>query len=317
MASPEHRPPSMSIELLHEGHPNRQAALRLLVSDGAESAAQVSRNLDSLLDAVRTQGMCLDLVVSACLAGRLAASSAVIESPGRTGLMVLGIPTRGRIPTEWAVAMLAEARRLAWERDLVLLQSLVAPEDTRIAMIHRDGGFQFLAELIYLECKLSESMGRRERPPGLSYLTYLPSLEPQFIAVLEQTYRESLDCPGLNGIRDTADVLIGHKHTGISAPEALWFLAMRGDTPVGVLLLSEVHNRSCLEIVYMGVVVEARGQGIGDALLSLANEVARRRGASGLTLAVDGANVFAHRAYARWGFAEVGRRRAWICRRPQ
>ena len=111
------------------------------------------------------------------------------------------------------------------------------------------------------------------------------------------------------------DVLLGHRHTGLADPEGLWHLALRGGEPVGLILLAGVHHRSCLEVVYMGVSADARGQQVGDALLSLAFDIGRRRGVRTLTLAVDSTNAYARRLYERNGFVEMARRRAWICRR--
>ena len=44
-----------------------------------------------------------------------------------------------------------------------------------------------------------------------------------FAETILQTYRDSLDCPGLNGVRQIEDIIAGHKASGEFDP-ALWFL---------------------------------------------------------------------------------------------
>jgi ribosomal protein S18 acetylase RimI-like enzyme len=72
-----------------------------------------------------------------------------------------------------------------------------------------------------------------------------------------------------------------------------------------------------LEVVYMGVTPEARGQGVGDTLLARAADECARRRAAVLTLAVDSHNHPALDLYQRWAFVETARRRAWIATRPE
>jgi GNAT superfamily N-acetyltransferase len=107
------------------------------------------------------------------------------------------------------------------------------------------------------------------------------------------------------------DILAGHRATGEHDP-GLWWAAVRGGRPVGVLLLTRFPERRSLEVVYVGVAQVVRGQGVGDALMGLALEVCARLSATTLALAVDSANTFARRMYDRWGFEQTGARDAWI-----
>ncbi|MFL6078137.1 MAG: GNAT family N-acetyltransferase [Mycobacteriales bacterium] len=77
------------------------------------------------------------------------------------------------------------------------------------------------------------------------------------------------------------------------------WLALRPSTPVP-------SNRHVLQIQGLGVVPEARGAGIGMALLETAADVARSRGARKLTLRVLATNTPAQRLYARAGYHTEG-----------
>ena len=65
------------------------------------------------------------------------------------------------------------------------------------------------------------------------------------------------------------------------------------------------------EILTIGVVDEARGGGLGRALLSGVLEAARRGGAERCFLEVDALNDPARALYARAGFAQVGARQRY------
>jgi len=65
------------------------------------------------------------------------------------------------------------------------------------------------------------------------------------------------------------------------------------------------------EILSLGVWPEARGKGLGGALLDRLIQESRARGAGTLLLEVAANNVPALALYHRRGFIEIGRRRAY------
>ena len=153
--------------------------------------------------------------------------------------------------------------------------------------------------------------------------TYSPATHGLFATTIMETYRDSLDCPGLNGLRDIEDVITGHKSSGEFDPN-LWFLLCEhghngnadggdpGPTPVGVLLLSRVSRMETVELVYLGLVPAARGRGLGELLLKHALALVPAAGRSRLTLAVDAINAPAMRLYYRHGLQRVGARTAMM-----
>ena len=304
--------PAPQIKRWAPDDPGREAVLRLVGGSDARSDNPAEPGGASFPAAVEHQGLRLDPVMSVSRNGRYIAAAIGLVSPGGSALVLLG-PTDPPAPE--ATALLRDLQAYAWSGGATLLQALLPPEDRRTAGIYRDAGFEYLAELIYCDSDVSQPKPKPPKHLDISYDTYSSDLADQFAAALDASYVGSLDCPGLAGTRDTRDVLLGHRHTGRHDPN-LWFLAKQGAQTVGVLLLTHTFDRSGLEVVYMGVAASERGRGLGGALLSLANEVARRRGIKKLTLAVDSTNTYARRVYERWGFGEVARRRAWIARRP-
>ena len=105
-------------------------------------------------------------------------------------------------------------------------------------------------------------------------------------------------------------MIAGHKASGEFDPK-LWFVLMENDSPIGALLLGRSHG-DAMELIYLGLVPEARGRGLGDWLMQLAlhRMSAQRRGR--LTLAIDSNNSPALALYHRHGMKEVATRVALL-----
>src|SRR5690606_30179312 len=81
---------------------------------------------------------------------------------------------------------------------------------------------------------------------------------------------------------------------------------------VGCLLLADHPATDQIELVYMGMVPEARGHGWGEHVVRQAQWLCRRRGCQRLVLAVDEANDPAVRMYASCGFVSFDRKALWL-----
>jgi ribosomal protein S18 acetylase RimI-like enzyme len=133
-------------------------------------------------------------------------------------------------------------------------------------------------------------------------------LESEFRSVLQATYTGSLDMPELEGIRSLDDILGGHKAAGRFVAERWWLGRVRGKPELAaVLLMAEVPGRDVWEVIYLGLTPQARGHGLGRAVLRHALELARPR-AAWLELAVDLRNTPALRLYKAAGFVARDRR---------
>lgn len=90
-------------------------------------------------------------------------------------------------------------------------------------------------------------------------------------------------------------------------------VAVAGADVVGYVVAWFVADEG--EIANVAVAPEARGRGIGAALVDSVIDIARTRGATTLYLEVRDSNARARRLYASRGFVEVGRRSRYY-RRP-
>ncbi|MCS7238998.1 MAG: GNAT family N-acetyltransferase [Thermoguttaceae bacterium] len=124
--------------------------------------------------------------------------------------------------------------------------------------------------------------------------------------VVEQTYQASLDCPEISGLRSVSDTLTGYRLSAPWKPQ-LWFLLRQGAQDVGCLLLADRAREETLELVYMGVVPEYRGRGLGRVLIAEAKRQLAALGRKRLVLAVDVRNWPALCAYEKAGFTSFAR----------
>jgi GNAT superfamily N-acetyltransferase len=267
------------------------------------------------LDGFRTQaarrGLRLEPVFAAFDRGTMRACSLMIESPGRSA-MVLHWPIEPSDLERLAgLETLRAVEKAAQRHGILLLQALLPPDRPNTQQMFQGAGFRHLTQLLYLRAAI-----RRTRPPaksadGLEWSSFLPERQALFEEAIEATYEGSLDCPELNGVRRIQDVLESHRAAGDFAPD-LWWVATRGNQPVGVLLLAAHSIQRNLEIVYLGVSRPARGTGVANALVARAFECGRRMEAQSLALAMDRRNIPARKLYDRWGFVPTGVREAWI-----
>lgn len=256
---------------------------------------------------------------------RVCWAAVAVRSPGRTSLLVLGPlpggPAGNSPPGGPAVAAaLGGLVEQEMAHGCGLVQALLPPEQTAEARLLGECGFDRLAELIYLQAPLPGSLLDAASPrdawpaqPGDGAHPYAPADEPTFARVIAASYVHTRDCPALEGVRPMDDVMAGHRASGIFRPD-LWFLFTRDDEPIGAVLLNEVQDRrgGSVELVYMGLVESARGQGLGRRMFHYAMRAARQAGYRRILTAVDAQNTPALRLYLGMGFSETMRRLAYI-----
>jgi mycothiol synthase len=146
---------------------------------------------------------------------------------------------------------------------------------------------------------------------GLQFAAYDASERGRLMDVVERTYEGTLDCAGLNGMRRMEDVIDGYRETGVFRPEN-WLIAANDDRDVGVLLLADHPRAAHWELLYMGLVPEARGNGWGCEIVQQAQWLARRAGVERIVLAVDAVNQPALAMYERAGFTAWDRRSVFV-----
>jgi ribosomal protein S18 acetylase RimI-like enzyme len=227
-------------------------------------------------------------------------------APGAGRCATVVAPRLAEWDEEVASRLIRGAASAAAEAGARFIQAVAEPEGrSPLARAIGRAGMERLAVLAYLRRAVTAAEACAPAPKEITWRRWTPWRRRQFARTIERTYEGSLDCPAMAGLRTAQDALATHRATGVFRAWA-WHLALEGGEAVGVVLASEVEGRG--DLVYLGVVPEARGRGIGRALLAQAIRDTARMGLPALAVAVDTANVPAVRLYAGARFKEVRRR---------
>jgi len=233
--------------------------------------------------------------------GGFEAVAVLMRNAGRTaGVLLSPVRRRSEVPgaTELVRALLADRR---FEADLA--QAMLDPDRPLDREPLLAAGFESLAELRFMDRPLPGSPVS-EAPAGRVDLRIesCGAAPPESVhRLLLETYRDTLDCPGLAGARRVEDVLEGHRAAGRFRPD-LWRWLLVGGTPAGLSLLNPNPDAGCVELVYFGLGPSFRGRGLAGTLLRDSIRTACTAGSPRLSLAVDDRNLPALRLYRRHGF---------------
>jgi len=244
------------------------------------------------------------------VSGRIVWAVLPIVNPGRTLLLLTSQEmTSPNIPAARLVQEICE--RFAVQ-GVQLAQVLLESQYHRSRQFFASMGFKEIAELIYLQGSVPRNTTEPVMPEHMRWLEYSPATHALFADAIAKTYRDSLDCPDLSGLREIDDVVAGHLATGEFDP-AGWQLLLEGDQAMGALLLSRIPQSDAMELVYLGLSPEARGRGLGILLMRQAFFLILRNQRRRLSLAVDSKNEPALKLYYRFGMRQVATRWAMIC----
>jgi ribosomal protein S18 acetylase RimI-like enzyme len=244
--------------------------------------------------------------------GQAAFSVLAVPSPGRTAMIFASHPLRDAQVSEVSGLIDHACGEVAgWDIDLA--QALLEPSERLEREAFLAAGFSELALLSYLERPLSRSNPPPPPrwPAGTRLQTYTEAADGVLKSVLEQSYEQTLDCPGLYGLRRTEDIIAGHRATGSFDP-TLWTLLWIDEQPAGALLLNAFPGQKTVELVYLGLAPAARRRGLGRQLLRHGLCQLRSRPERSMTLAVDQRNKPALRLYESEGMRVVVDRVALI-----
>ena len=258
------------------------------------------------------RGMDLSLVWSAYTQdGALQASILLVPSPGRTAAVMFGLHAgQGYAPVVGRLLQQA-AHDLSTEGSVALLQALPRPSESIRRRALEAGGFQRLATLEYMERPNSVQAPTHELPAGFTLRPWHTHERTMMIALLQRTFVNTLDCPGLAAMRTGDDILDGHLHAGDSDTR-LWRVIWHHETAVGAVLLSPCALTDSVDLVYLGLAPEVRGKGVALAALQHALHEASALPHRLVQLAVDTRNAPAVTLYQRAGFQGRQQREAWV-----
>lgn len=294
----------------------RSALAMLLIGRAREDDAAV----DHFLRFAKEQGLDLSTLWFAGEGGpdgRMLGSVLLVPNHGSTAMLFVGQATGWRDTT--AVVRLIRAVCEGPGREgISVVQSLIDPGQVVEGRVLERAGLSRLAKLIYMQRVIEpgehrvpcpSSLGGCERP---TIRSYSDASHADFCKAIEASYIDTLDCPGLVGMRRTEQIIAGHKATGRFDPHNwLAFFDQEGD-PIAVLLFAEVAQGGAHELVYLGVAQAYRGKGVGGRLMSYAVSEAARQGGQRLYLAVDDRNDPAVRLYTGMGFRASTRKIAYV-----
>jgi len=305
---PTPEPPAVQNTLVP---PNRQldAIRHLVVPDDQSGKARAEQFIDfAEANKIDLRNMWVSLDPE----GKILGTVLAVPSPGRTALLFTDCITHSNQVRERS-ALIEFSCKALQSTDVTLAQALLEPRDTILKHAYLAGGFSELAKLSYLERPLPSACNipAVTWPSDVTVEPYRSDLEDELIAVLENSYEETLDCPGLRGLRQTRDILAGHLGTGEYDPKLWTILRIRGEA-TGAILLNRSPLSDTFELVYIGLAKAARNRGLGRLLLRYAISLLSDRRERAVTLAVDEKNAPAISLYRREGFRRVLRRIAFI-----
>lgn len=239
---------------------------------------------------------------------QLVAAALAVLQPGHAALVYQPrlLPAA---PEAARVLLNAALDRFLAEHRVHLAQEVLSIDALEDAAHSRSAGYHIEIELHYLAA--DRQVFPTTRPASeLTFLLYTDAQHDRLAKVLELTYLDTLDCPELNGVRSTTDTIAGYRATGEFRPEA-WSLVQHQGEDVGCVLVG-FHPPWMAELIYMGLIPRARGRGWGRVLTNWALWTAQQMNCAVLSVAVDGRNTPARRAYEQAQFAPFDQRRVML-----
>ena len=240
-----------------------------------------------------------DQIVGAALAMVMAGRTALVYQPR------INPATAPQVASQlWAaIEDFLDQHQVRLAQEVLPLQALADAEQTRLA------GFSLSTELVYYHRETHASQENADSD-HLALAPCEPNDQTRLARVIELTYQGTQDCPELNGVRSTVDVIEGYLE-GRPWDSRCWQFIRVDGQDIGCVLLT-MHGEASCELVYLGLIATARGRGLGRLATQRAIGLGRSLGCSEITVATDVRNTPARRAYEQSGFIEFDRRRVLL-----
>ncbi|MCC6581208.1 MAG: GNAT family N-acetyltransferase [Phycisphaeraceae bacterium] len=293
-----------------EGVAHRQAVALLLGGDHQAHDAAV----EHFLQFAQQQRMNLDHCWAAMRGDQPHMTALLVPSAGRTAVLFLSCVRRRR-DMPMAVRLIRAVCASLDPQRIRLVQVLLDLGQKLEADALEEAGFHSLAELVYMERPIRGENRVLQRDSKIEVSHWSEDNRALFARAIIASYEQTQDCPALLGVRHIDDVMDGHRATGVFHP-ALWHVLHVGPEPVGVMLLSHLPSRRAIELVYLGLSVPWRGQGLGRRLVQHAMSLAGAYQADRMLLAVDRANAPALALYRGLQFVSSDHKLAMIFALP-
>jgi len=210
------------------------------------------------------------------------------------------------------VQLIVAATQWAVDHGVDLAQTLLLRDAMTLGGWFAAAGYIHLTDLVYMVAQ-AHDFGPATSTAPIRFESYTPANHARFVHTIERTYVDTLDCPLINGVRDTEDTLDTYRSIG-RFDARRWLLAVHGASDVGCLLVNDHPQDDQCELVYMGIVPEFRGRRWGSAFTEQAQALTVAAGRARLLLAVDAYNTPALSAYVGAKFEIFDRRQVYIKR---
>ena len=301
-------------DIRRPGPDEQRAALAVLLTGKANPKDPA---VDHFIAFSRQHGMSLDGLWAAYNKQIPVTSSLTIPGRGRTAVLFISPIARARLIAQ-AARMIRTVVNALDSTETCLIQALLEPTQRLEQQMLKEAGFTDLARLVYMRHPLGVLKSPRDpdSPPNwagepLTVYHWSEEHRERFQRAILASYEDTLDCPGLVGVRQIQDIVEGHMAVGKFEP-SWWTAYYHQDKPVGVLLLNPLIDRPDLELVYLGLSPAYRGHGLASALMNAALTRARAERFAGMLLALDESNAPAEKLYKSLGFRATGRKTAMI-----
>jgi len=268
-------------------------------------------SVEDVLQAEAHGDLSLEGLLVAHLRAQAVASLLYLRQPDESVSLILPQLNPGNPDAQHAHAcLMAELVAQVDQIGATYTQCLLDRSETTAATLLKNHGFRCVTQLEFRGRELS---GKLPEPVQELQATSFASRQHRedFVAVIEATYENSLDCVALKGRRSAEQALANHRSAGVFDPE-LWTLYHNGQTWVGVLLANRHPAQQAAEVVYMGVVAGHRGQGLGRDVLLTAMRQLSTAGVERIFLAVDSGNQYATLVYDQLGFIPTSSKDVWL-----
>ncbi len=232
------------------------------------------------------------------------------HQPGNTAVLWPPRLVADEDPSIAALLVDAVAKALDSSQIAMAQVLLTSRESSGIAALET-AKFHHLADLLYMTCEAYRFPLVLPTSTDIAYKTYDESQRDRLLELVERTYDNTLDCAALNGVRSMDEVIEGYQMTGTFNPEN-WLFVQRDGQDVGVLMLADHPTQRHWELMYMGLVQQARGRGLGEQIARYALWLAGQAHVERVVLAVDKVNTPARKMYERVGFIEWDRRTVFV-----
>ncbi|MDA1007377.1 MAG: GNAT family N-acetyltransferase [Planctomycetota bacterium] len=299
----------MHVPLESQDAPQQMSLCRLLAHTSGKDSERLFRALQERVDPWDYTALLIE-------DDRAVAGALILDRPGRAGTLLSSKPDRGRSDSSALVGQVIRAATDLFhaKKSPGVVLAMTSPDSNEDRGGLEAGGMTPFATMVFMVSPLRATAWDVTTPIGSNHsLHAAPNDRHALVALLDETYIDSVDCPELTSRRRTIDTLCGHLGT-LAGPSNGWIVAEREGKLVGLAIVQKSQSDSPgqWDLSYLGVVPSARKSGIGRSLLVEAARITRAAGAKRLHLACDSRNTNARKLYASFGFHETERRVAWI-----